>query len=58
MLRKVLGYQRGQLMGDWRRLHGEELHAFVILVQSVVLLKGKGKITPKQAYVALRGPAG
>jgi hypothetical protein len=29
-----------------------------ILVRSLNRVKGKGKVTPKQAYVALRGPGG
>ena len=30
MLRKVFGYQSGELTGDWRRLHGEKLHYFML----------------------------
>ena len=30
MLRKVFGYQRGELTGDWRRLHDEKLHDFML----------------------------
>jgi hypothetical protein len=30
MLRKVLGIGGGELTGDWRRLHGEELHDFIL----------------------------
>jgi hypothetical protein len=30
----------------------------MMMMMMVMMIKGKGKITPKQAYVALRGPGG
>jgi hypothetical protein len=32
-LRRILGPKRDEVTGDWRKLHNEELHNFVLLTK-------------------------
>ena len=33
VLRRIFGPRREEIMGEWRRLHNEELNGFVLLTQ-------------------------
>jgi hypothetical protein len=46
----VFGPTRDEVTGELRKLHNEELN-YLFSLSNIV----KGKVTPKQAYVALRG---
>jgi hypothetical protein len=37
MLRKIFGYHREEVTGDWKRLHDKKLHVYIFLMHSAVL---------------------
>jgi hypothetical protein len=39
VLRKIFGLKRGEMMGDWRKLHNEELHNLYSLPNIIRVMK-------------------
>jgi hypothetical protein len=39
VLRKIFGPKRGEVMGDWRKLHNEELHNLYGLLSIIRMIK-------------------
>jgi hypothetical protein len=48
VLRRIFGPKRGEVTGDWRKLHNEELH-------NLYSSPDKGKAVPLHAMEALGG---
>jgi hypothetical protein len=40
-LRRILGPKRGEVTGDWRKLHNEELHNFYFLPNISRIIKSR-----------------
>jgi hypothetical protein len=59
ILRAILLYKNAKLQITPHRpnnFKSKDLHNYPFL--AYIYIKSKGKVTPKQAYVALRGPGG
>jgi hypothetical protein len=41
VLRRIFGYKREEVAGDWRRLHNEELHNFYASLYVIRVIKSR-----------------
>jgi hypothetical protein len=41
-LRRISGYRREEVTGEWRRLHNEELYALYSSINSIPVMKLRG----------------